>query len=79
MNKVSVEYDGGLDVVLDEEINKAAGYSFDGKVKCDSGCMMTAPYTRDLDYRYEAAEEASSAAENIKQIDGIRVKVSLLQ
>lgn len=77
MNQVLVEYDGGLDTVTDEQINKAAGYSFDSNVKCDSGCMMTPPYTRDLAFRYENAEDAVAAAEELKKIDGVRVKTNI--
>lgn len=76
MNKIFVEYDGGINTDLEEKIHHAAYYDF-GKqsdVKCDSGCCMFEPYTRDLAFYYGSTEQAKTAAEKIRELDGVRVK-----
>ena len=77
MNTVFVEYDGGINLAFEQDINKAALY--DGKdVTCDSGCCMFAPFTRDLSFSYKSSAEAAQAAENLRALSvAIRVKIDL--
>jgi hypothetical protein len=79
MNTVYVEYDGGINRALEEKINTAASYDFgkESDVKCDSGCCMFKPYTRDLLFRYESAQKAKNAEIKLRELDGVRVKITL--
>ena len=78
MYTVNVEYDGGLNKATEDRINKAAGYTFDNDVKCDSGCILHEPFTRDITFTYPTAERAIHAAGAIRQIHGVRVKTELV-
>lgn len=80
MNSVYVEYDGGLDAAKDAAINEAAGYTGDGIITCDSGCMLSEPFTRDMVFRYgSSAAAAVAAAELIKMLPDVRVKTQIEQ
>jgi len=81
MNTVFVEYDGGINTDLETSIHAAASYDFgkESKVKCDSGCCMFEPYTRDLAFYYDSAEKAAVAAEKLRRLtlSGVRVRTEL--
>jgi hypothetical protein len=77
MHNVIVEYDGGIKSATDEAIFVAAGYVPDGPVKCDSGCMLSGTYTRDLVFRYEDAAQAVNAAENLRKLPDVRVGIGM--
>lgn len=75
LNKVYVEYDGGIDVAKEQSIYDAIEYQFNRG--CDSGCMMFPPFTRDMVFRFESASEAVNAAEKVRSVDGVRVRTEL--
>jgi hypothetical protein len=77
MHSVYVEYDGGLNSATDKRIFAAAGYGFDEKVKCDSGCMLCDEMTRDLSFRYEISEDALEAERKLKELPALRVRLEL--
>jgi len=79
MNRVFVEYDGGIDAALENKIYEHCSYGFTqhNKIKCDSGCCMFPPYTRDLVFTYETAQEAIKAAEKLKETSGLRIRTEL--
>lgn len=77
MNNVHVEYDGGIDVAKDDLLYEAASYVFGGEVKCDSGCGMSAPFTRDMTFMFPSASAAVIAAEKIMELHDVRVKVEI--
>lgn len=76
---ILIEYDGGLNVSLDERIMKAIGYSFTKKgnfVHEGSGCCMFAPFTRDQSYASSNSTAIKNAELRLKKIQGIRVRIA---
>jgi hypothetical protein len=72
MNRVLVEYDGGLNRTLDEHIIEIAR-----STNCDTGCMLGGTMTRDLSLYFDSAKDAMEARDRLGSIPTIRVKIEL--
>lgn len=76
--KIFVEYYGGLDSGMDQRIMDAVGYHFGlaGPVLgCDSGCCLFGEKARDQVFYLNDPTAVNKARDNLKKIDGIRIKV----
>jgi hypothetical protein len=70
--RVIAEYDGGADGGLDAQITRAAGREMG-----DTGCMMVAPFTRDIVFQCADEAEADTLKTQIdqSQVEGVRTRI----